>query len=54
MKFSECNHVLFDGKLKKYKGKKIHLDVRVDAHPIHCKLQNKNAPDYAPKMYSNQ
>jgi hypothetical protein len=29
--------VLFNGKPKKYKEKKIHLDVRDDAHPIHCK-----------------
>jgi transposase InsO family protein len=31
------HEVLFDGKLKKYTGKKIHLDLKDNAHPIHCK-----------------
>lgn len=31
------NDQLFDGKLKKYTGKKIHLELKNDAHPIHCK-----------------
>ena len=28
---------LFDGKLKKYLGKKIHLELKDDAKPVHCK-----------------
>jgi hypothetical protein len=28
---------LFDGKLKKYSGKKIRLELKDDAIPVHCK-----------------
>jgi hypothetical protein len=31
------NDVLFDGRLKKYVGKKIRLDLHKNSHPIHCK-----------------
>ena len=31
------NDVLFDGRLKKYVGKKIRLDIHKNSHPIHCK-----------------
>jgi hypothetical protein len=31
------HETLFDGKLRVYKGKQIHLDLKTDVAPIHCK-----------------
>jgi hypothetical protein len=31
------HEILFDGRFKKYTGKKIKLELKDDARPVHCK-----------------